>query len=188
MLNNRVLVVAEVKTHSPFGWKSEKSWEELFQIANGIGDVLSIHTEKDWHGSMDLVRKAKSLTNKPILAKGVHPVDEDIEKALEAGADYVLVVGRIPKIHLDKCWLEPVNLQELKSYPEGSKVVWNTRDLNTGNPKIETFMEARQLWDGWLAQASNIVTIDDVDPLADAVIVGTHLQEFAESLAQKPPQ
>ncbi len=182
MLYSRIQVVAEVKTHSPFGWKSDKSWDELFAIANQVGDILSIHTEPEWRGSVDLIKKAKSLTDKPILAKGIHPVDEDIQKALEAGADFVLVVGRVPQIFQEKCWLEPVNIQELKSFPPGSKVVWNTRDLNTGNPKIETFTEARQLWPGWLCQASNILTISDVDPLADAILVGSHLPEFVQSL------
>ncbi len=182
MLYNRIQIIAEVKTHSPFGWKSDKSWDELFAIANQVGDVISIHTEPDWHGSLDLIRKAKSLTNKPILAKGIHPVDEDIQKALEAGADFVLVVGRVPQIFLEKCWLEPVNIQELKNFPEGTKVVWNTRDLNTGNPKVETFTEARQLWTGWLCQASNISIAADVDPLADAILVGSHLSEFVQSL------
>lgn len=188
MLNNRVLFVAEVKTHSPFGWQSDKSWDELFQLANSVGDVLSIHTEADWHGSFDLIKKARTLTQKPILAKGIHPTDEDILQAVQAGADYVLVVGRVPRVYAEKCWLEPVNLQEMRAYPPESKVVWNTRDLNTGNPKVETFTEARQLWNGWLCQASNIVSTNDIDPLADAIIVGSHLPEFVESFTQKPAQ
>ena len=182
MLNNRIQVVAEVKTHSPFGWKSEKSWDELFELADQAGDVLSIHTDERWHGSLDLITKARSLTTKPILAKGIHATDEEVGKALQAGADYVLVVGRVPQRYQDKCWLEPVNLQELKSYPLDSKVVWNTRNLEDGSLKIETFTEARQLWLGWLCQASNISTLNDVDPLADAILVGTHLPEFIQSL------
>lgn len=29
-------IIAEVKTASPFGFKSEKSWDELFKVANKI--------------------------------------------------------------------------------------------------------------------------------------------------------
>ncbi len=177
-----ITTIAEVKTHSPFGWKSEKSYEELFDVANKVGDIISIHTDTRWGGSYDLIRRAKMLTNKPILAKGIHENDELIEKAVEAGADFVLVVGRIPKVHLEKCLIEPLTLQELETIPEHLKVVWNSRDLSTGGFKKETFEEAREIFKGWLCQASNIKTVVDIKEGADAVLVGTHLIEFAASL------
>lgn len=177
-----MLIIAEVKTHSPFGWESTKSWDELFQIANRIGDMLSVHTHPRWNGSLDLIRRARSLTDKPILAKGIHSKDTDITNALEAGANYVLVVGRIPKVHKDKCLIEPNSLKELKDIPESIKAVWNSRDLETGGLKTRPFEEARQIFSGWLCQASNITTIDDVNPDADAVLVGANLISFARSL------
>ncbi len=136
-------IIAEVKTHSPFGWQSDKSWDELFAIANNAGDIISIHTDPRWHGSFDLVRKARSLTTKPILAKGIHASDDDIKRALAAGADYVLVVGRIPAIHLDKCLIEPYTIAELTKLPGQCHAVWNSRDLTTGVMKSETFEESR---------------------------------------------
>jgi len=36
-------IIAKVKTKSLFGFVSNKSWEELFTIANNIGDIISIH-------------------------------------------------------------------------------------------------------------------------------------------------
>ena len=39
-------IIAEVKTISPYGFKSDKSWEELFKIADEIGDIISVHTDK----------------------------------------------------------------------------------------------------------------------------------------------
>lgn len=177
-------IIAEVKTHSPFGWKSDKSWDELFEIANQISDIISIHTDSQWNGSFDLIRKAKSLTPKPILAKGIHATDEEVHKAVEAGADYVLVVGRIPKVFPEKCLIEPKSLAELKTIPKNFKVVWNSRDLETGGRKKETFSEARDLWKGWLYQASFIKTKDDIHPEAGAVLVGTHLIEFVKSLGK----
>lgn len=177
-----MFIIAEVKTHSPFGWKSTKSRDELFHVANGIGDMISIHTDPRWNGSLGLVRQARSLTKKPILAKGIHSKDADITKALKAGADYVLVVGRMPGVHEDKCLVEPNSLNELKDIPANIKAVWNSRDLKTGGLKTEFFEDARKLFSGWLCQASNISTIKDVNPDADAILVGTDLIGFARSM------
>lgn len=173
-------IIAEVKTESPFGWKSAHSWDDLFQIANRIGDILSIHTDPRWGGSFDLIRKARMLTKKPILAKGIHEFDDDIEEAIRAGADHVLVVGRLPDVHQEKCWIEPLSVEELQKIPENYRVVWNSRNLKDGTRKKETFSEIRALRSGWLCQASFIRSVEDIHPNADAVLVGTHLVEFAE--------
>ena len=74
-----IQIIAEVKTESPFGFKSERSWGELFAVANENGDILSIHTDSRWGGSFDLIKKAKSLTNKSILAKGIHATDSEVQ-------------------------------------------------------------------------------------------------------------
>jgi len=155
----RIQLIAEVKTSSPFGFKSDKSWDELFQIAEKYGDIISVHTDPRWGGSFDLIKKAKSLTKKPILAKGIHETDDLLMKAFDSGADYALVVGRIPHIpeeYLKKCLIEPNSLEELKSIPADMKAVWNSRDLTTGGFKAETFEQAREIFKGWLCQASNI--------------------------------
>ncbi len=174
--------IAEVKTQSPFGWKSDNSWEELFAIADRVGDIISIHTDPRWGGSLELLKRARAMTNKPILAKGIHVNDEDIKQALDAGADFVLVVGRLPRIHLDKCLIEPNNLSELVALPSNVKVVWNSRDLSNGGLKSETFPEARKAFRGWLCQASNISSASDIDQSADAILVGTHLETLANVL------
>lgn len=176
--NNSIHLIAEVKTKSPFGYVAEQSWDELFAVAEKVGDMISIHTDARWGGSFDLIKKAKSLTNKPILAKGIHETDELVTRAIESGADFVLVVGRIPKVHLDNCLIEPNTLAELRTIPKNLKAVWNSRDLATGGLKKETFVEARKIFPGWLCQASNIQTYADIDPSAQAVLVGTHLLKF----------
>jgi indole-3-glycerol phosphate synthase len=175
-------LIAEVKTQSPFGFESTKSWDELFAVANKYGDVISIHTDPRWGGSFDMLRKARELTTKPILAKGIHATDEDIIRAISAGADYVLVVGRVPKAFIEKCWLEPNYLAELAAYPKYTRVVWNQRDLKTGKLKRETFAQARVKWPDWLCQASMLRTVADVDTSASAVLVGTYLEDFVNSL------
>ncbi len=178
-INNKpIQLIAEVKTESPFGYRSSKTWDELFALAEAAGDMISIHTDTRWGGSFELLKKARTLTTKPILAKGIHATDDLIELAIKSGADYVLVVGRIPRVHLEKCLIEPNTLVELVTIPTDMKVVWNSRDLSTGGLKVETFAQARKLFSGWLCQASNIHNQADVDPRADAVLVGTHLSEF----------
>lgn len=174
-------IIAEVKTQSPFGFRASKTWDELFEIADRVGDMLSIHTDPRWGGSFDLIKKARALTNKPILAKGIHAHDEDIERALATGADWVLVVGRMPSVHLDRCLIEPNTLSELAQLPTEIRAVWNSRDLSTGASKKETFEEARKVFSGWLCQASFIRSIADVEKGADAVLVGEHLDEFVAS-------
>jgi len=175
-------IIAEVKTNSPFGYIAEKSWDELFTIANSVGDILSIHTDPRWGGSFELLKKARAQTSKRILAKGIHADDEEIEQAIAYGADWVLVVGRIPKVHIEKCLIEPLILAELETIPHALRAVWNTRDLRDGSTKEETFAEARARFSGWLCQASNLRTVEDIKSGADAVLVGTHLEEFAASL------
>lgn len=55
-------IVAEVKTESPFGFRSDKSWQELFDLAEALGDIISIHTDPRWGGSFELLKKARTLT------------------------------------------------------------------------------------------------------------------------------
>ncbi|MEK7643559.1 MAG: hypothetical protein AAB372_03900 [Patescibacteria group bacterium] len=174
--------IAEVKTQSPFGFRAAYSWDVLFELANMHGDILSIHTDLRWGGSWELLQKARRLTKKPILAKGIHAHDDDIKRAVDCGADWILAVGRIPTITQEKLVVEPDTLEELKSIPGGLRVVWNSRDLKAGGLKKELFPDAREIWSGWLCQASNIKSIEDVNLKADAVLVGTYLKEFIESL------
>lgn len=182
------LFVAEVKTESPFGYRSEHTWNYLFEQASRFGDMLSIHTDPRWGGSFDLLAQARRRTEKPILAKGIHDTDEAVIRALNAGADRVLVVGRLPSEKLmPKVWFEPKEISELASCPLGTKVVWNARDLQTGQPKTSTVYMARAKWSGWLCQASHIKKPDDVAETmqfgkgVQAFIVGENLLKFIEA-------
>jgi indole-3-glycerol phosphate synthase len=185
MIENRFFI-AEVKTESPWGWKSERSWDELLELAVKHGDMVSVHTDPRWGGSLELVERAAYDCWKPVLAKGVHPTDESVQNAFDAGADAVLVVGRVPEYDLSHSrahvMIEPRNVGEFAALPPGTPAVWNARDLYTGKPKDETFVEVRSAWAGWLAQASYIRTPQDVCKGADGFIVGTYLPEFCACL------
>ncbi|MDP1688981.1 MAG: hypothetical protein Q8L47_02525 [bacterium] len=183
MIDGKVTFLAEVKTKSPFGYSSSLSFDELFNLVNIHGDIVSIHTDERWGGSFELLQKVRKLTAKPILAKGIHKTDSEINRALSCGANFVLVVGRIPKdISPEFLLIEPKCLAELKTISKDYKVVWNARDLETGKPKIESFVEARNIFQGWLCQASYIKTKKDLVIGADAVLIGENLREFTSSL------
>lgn len=178
---NDCILVAEVKTRSPFGFTSPYSWEEQFAFAEKVGDIISIHTDSRWSGSFELLEKARTLTKKPLLAKGIHAKDDLVKRAVECGAEHVLVVGRIPRVYLTQCWIEPLTFRELVNIPEEQRVVWNSRDLQTGALKQEYFEDVRKYRKGWLCQASTIKSYADVHPGAQAVLVGTFLREFIAS-------
>lgn len=180
--------VAEVKIGSPFGFRSKLDYEELLKLAIQHGDSLSIHTDPRWGGSLYRIRNARyEAPDKAILAKGIHRTDEEIEQCLQAGADAVLVVGRIPREDLlPFCWLEPTSLTQLRTFPPDSTIVWNSRCLITGLPKVETLDAAWISWYGHgrgkFIQASMIKTPADVDPDVDGFIVGEHLPDFINLL------
>ncbi len=189
MMYKGIEIIAEVKTQSPFGYKSKEGSDELFNIADLVGDIISVHIDSRWGGYPELIAELKKSTMKYILAKGLHLSDSDIKRSLSFGADYVLVYNRIPdSLYLSKCFIEPRNLELLSNIPKGCRVVWNSRDLETSFKenrdimKSEKFEEARKLWKGWLCQASGIRTVKDIKEGADAVLVGTHLKEFVVSL------
>lgn len=160
------------------------SWGELFDIANQHGDWLSIHTDYRWGGSYDLLENAKQRTERPILAKGIHSTDEEVAKAVECGADYVLVVGRVPGVYVEQCLVEVADAGQFMEFDSSVKAVWNQRNLANGARKAERFDDVRHIWPNWLAQASFIRYPKDVCPDADAFIVGTHLAQFVTSLCR----
>ncbi len=181
-------VIAEIKTQSPFSsWVSPHPFEKLLDAAVEVGDIISVHTDPRWGGSFELLTEIKkAVGKKPVMAKGLHNTDALVRRAFNAGADFVLSVGRAPSVYPAKCFVEPYSLDQLGIFPENTLLVWNSRDVrNNGIPKTETFEQARKLWPGFLCQASFIRSIDDVKRGADAVLVGTHLLEFAESLKSR---
>jgi len=177
-----MIKIGDTKIRSPFITGPTKHlWRDRLELAIEYADMIAVQTHGNWAGSHNLVKLAKEATDKPILAKGIHWKDKEIDDLLYLGADYVLVVGRIPPSRfLDRCMLEPTCLKEIEDYPRGVKVVWNARNIVNGWPKKETFQEAREKWDGWLCQASMIKRREDIHPSADAIMIGECLELLRE--------
>lgn len=173
-----MIIIGDTKIRSPFKKEpSEHVWRDRLVFAIEYADWIAVHTDTRWGGSPDLIRLAKIATDKPILAKGIHTTDKEVEELIQLGADYVLVVGRIPADHLiDKCIMEVTCLDEFSYFRPDAKLAWNARNLVNGLPKVNTFGEAREHWSGWLCQASMIKCQHDIYSDADAIMVGEHLE------------
>lgn len=169
----KMLKIFEVKEKSPFGWESRFSKYHMLKVCE-TGDIISIHTNPLWGGSFEWLEEARSLTNKPILAKGFHCTQAEVDKAYSCGADYVLTVGWWNGD--DKCFHECESLDEL-SQSNAKWTVWNSRDPRTGKIKLETIKEARGVRIGNLCQASNIKSRKDIHEAVDAVLVGQALYD-----------
>lgn len=190
---NKPIFIAEVKTDSPFGYKSKYSWDFLFDVATVEADWISVHTSPLFGGGFNNISKAKKYIEKlglgkPVLAKGYHRSDSEIQRCLDEGADYVLCVDFLPSLHLiNRCLLEISDynyfLKVSSAWPD-LHYVHNLRDLSTGLLKkyndFHVWREARP--DVWLCQASGIKHKFNVNPKANAFIVGSDLVEYVESL------
>lgn len=173
--------IAEVTPITPYGFESDKTWEELFKLANRHADMISIHTDRPWGGSIEDIEVAKSMTDKPIIARCAFGDDATIQRALDAGAHEVIVTGRIPDSSVrSRCWIEPQSISQIEDWDLSflDVVVWNGQDLFTGTSKVGLFKAARTLVEGELVQAGFIHTPRDVHPHANKFIVGQHLEEF----------
>ena len=161
--------------------------------------MISVHTGEDFGASDDDIYRASRYirfynkdhkTDKKLLAKGFHKSDEEIEHWLNEGADYVLVVDRVPaEKYRNHCILEFSDLEELVltalKYPD-LKYLYNRRNLKNGTlkeKKIYIFLlEIAKENINWLCQASGIKTKEDVHNCADAYLVGENLPAFIEDI------
>lgn len=192
-MNKKPIFIAEVKTHSMFGFQSKYNKYQLFDLACEKGDWISIHTDPRFGGSFDDIYMARRETNKPILAKGFHCSDDDVKRCYDMGANHVLVVDRYSHFHKSyprntESIFEISRLDDIYTFidPSDCKVVFNGRDLKTGlgRKSLHKWHEYRAKC-SWLCGASLIKHPIDVEllyPGADAFIVGEHLVEFCKEL------
>lgn len=167
--------------------KKQPSLEDRLRFADSHGDWVAIHTSEPWGGSWEWLSRARSLTTRPILAKGPHCTDDEVRKAIALGAQLVLVLGRVPKDERlwPFCLFEPWGLLQLAEWqeqlPAECRFVWNTRDVTSGEER-RLFGTAREIARGrWLCQASLLSCVEDVQPGADAVVVGSGLKSYVRS-------
>ena len=201
---NKQLFIAEVKTQSPFGFVSKYNWDDLFKIANEYGDIISIHVDSRWGGDLELVKKARDLTQKPILAKGFIQTAYDVEIARHHGANYTLQVGEeVPYYKrnyreemLEKLFYEPLNKEHLYYiFKEKTNIVINKRNPQTGQTynnywerfykKEDDFIKDIKLYNifgGNVIQASGIKNKQDICDWAKGFIIGENLLEFVKTL------
>jgi indole-3-glycerol phosphate synthase len=193
------LFIAEIKICSPFGFKSKYPFSTLMDIAITEGDWISVHTNALWGGDMDAISFVRRNTNKPILAKGIHATEDDVKRAIDHGADYVLVVDNLLVPHaLRKQVLLEINdpnfvndpiiknerIKSKSSVHRDWKYVCNSRDLRTGLPKATDDLNLYLDAGVWVCQASGISSPEDVRPNVNAFIVGEHLVEFCQRRAK----
>lgn len=175
------MVVGEVKEKSPFGYKSALTRYQQLEWLDGWADVISIHTNPMWGGSFDWLKEARTLTKKPILAKGFHDTIFDVETALACGANYILTVGWCPN---KLCWHECETVDELFE-SQASMVVWNARNPRTGELRKEKLndivnINKCKLNHSPICQASRITKASDVNPSVEAVLIGEGLYNEIE--------
>ncbi len=186
------LFIAEIKTQSPFGFKSEKPFAELMELAIKHGDMIAVHDTALYGGDYETISFVRKHTDKPILAKGFHSTAESIELAFKHGATHVLVVDWCPDA---KFFSKPNGIiyefSSLDLYKQNlyrmdlfSSVMVNSRNLRTGNCNPEATIENYRKVNNkaFLCQASNIRDIMQVNSDADAFIVGSQLQRFIASI------
>ena len=190
-MEKKPIFIAEIKTKSMYGFESKYHRNTLIDTALHYGDWISCHTDPRFGGSFDDIYMLRKETDKPILAKGFHCHDDDIKKAFDLGADYVLVVQRLPnlmKFNNKKLLLELGDIiYERFDLMDVLRFVYNGRDLKTGLAKnIGDYHNFRKQCK-WLCGASFIKEPRDVNifyPNCDAFIVGQNLVEFCELLKE----
>lgn len=209
-MNPKPIFIAEVKTKSPFDvapriyGPRKQSFHELAELAIKYGDWISVHTNPLWGGGYEAIEYVRRLTDKPILAKGIHSRNDDIKKAFDYGADYVLCVDRdfwknghrewseypASNIIMELSSLDVVSADTLGQMTAmGTKVVHNRRDMKTGKTIFtpDMYAEYRAKFK-WLCGASTIHVPSNVEQLfpgCDAFIVGTCLPLFCSILDSK---
>lgn len=183
------MLIAEIKTQSPFGFQSSIPKDELTELAINYGDIISVHIEKDWGGALSEIDRVRALTLKPILAKGFVCTPELIREVLNRGADFFLSVDVIPEIEVDKCFYEvqgSISPRDARSIEQCHSLVLNSRNLLHGGMQDKNILDAnldfykKYLYCTKLCQASNIRSHSDLWPFANYHLVGSYLKDFLE--------
>lgn len=205
------IFIAEVKTASPFDagrmrdWPQRRSFHDLAELAVKHGDWISVHTNPLWGGCFEAIEYVRRLTDKPILAKGIHGRNDDIMRAFDCGANYVLCVDRaiwgFDEEHIFRNYQNGIGiiheLSRLDVVPaefidwanlRGKRFLYNRRDLRTGLHRSDHVWADFRAKCKWLGGASTIhvpKNVEQLFPGCDAFIVGSHLPLFCAALERE---
>jgi len=146
--NGNLKIIAEFKKASPSKGEINKNAKlsEYIMLFDKYADAISILTdEKFFYGNINFVKEAKEFTKLPILAKDfyLHPLQ--IRRALNFGADAILIIAKILQKKDIKILFEECNqlgidaifeahskedLEKIFESVEPKIIGINTRDLN----------------------------------------------------------
>lgn len=199
----QVQIIAEFKQASPSKGVIRKDWtpEDVFTgyTENGAA-ALSILTEPQFfQGSVDYLRRARQVTDLPLLRKDFIIDEYQLVEARAYGADAVLlIVAALSRHQLAtllrqaqalslECLVEAHSQAEVETaLASGARIIGiNNRDLATFETKLETtFALARHIpADRVLVSESGINTPEDIGRLAacgvHAVLIGEALMRSA---------
>ena len=132
--------IAEIKIHPPQALRAAApavtlSVEQRVQ-AYAQADAMSVVTHGAFGGSIDLLRRVRTLTNLPLLAKDFVREPEHLEALAQAGADAVLLLADfVDSARLHELASKAVTLGVLPviestwSVPHESACLFNSRNL-----------------------------------------------------------
>jgi indole-3-glycerol phosphate synthase len=195
----RVNIIAEIKRRSPskgiIRGDFNPEWIAERYAASGAA-AISVLTEEDFfEGSLEHLRAVRARVESPLLRKDFVFDEYQLQEALKAGADAVLLIvailedfqlarliARARELGLDAL-VEVHSADEMqRAVGAGAPIIGiNNRDLTTFNVDLETSIELSRLapQDAILVSESGINTGDDVRRLREAgfnaFLVGEHL-------------
>jgi len=202
--SNRVPVIAEIKLRSPKHGKlmdTDQVAERVAEFDAGGAVCLSVVTGHWYGGDLDLLRRVRELTSRPLLRKDFITSRRAIDESLQAGADAILLTKRLltQKTLVDLAtyalqsgitpFLEVADPQELQqtALPPGAILAFNNREIRDqerGDQGIEQSLNLRRLVGSGnsptaLVSASGINQPTDISTLIaagfDAALVATAL-------------
>lgn len=158
LANSASGIIAEFKRKSPSkGWIFQDATPETIVPAydNGGASALSILTDDTFFGgSLDFLRRARSLTELPLLRKEFIIDDYQLVEARAMGADAILLIaGALPEERIHslartakdlglEILLEVHTTEELSAYcPEVDMIGVNNRDLHSFRTDAERSVE-----------------------------------------------
>ena len=169
--------IAEHKPRSPFGWVGPDIPVEDFIGLHTDAGAYAVHVQEPWGGSWDTLARARAVTDKSVLVKGVLS-EREVGRVVASGAVALLIEGQNDHLPVRLPVIEVTTPEALGRalQREPAWIVVNARDIDTGEMHPERHDEMRSLIpEGVGAIAASGL----VEPRADydLSLIGTALME-----------